>query len=897
MSSHRSSLGASLTLAATALVLAAGSARAQAIPSPAQAQQMIQADPAMLQQLRERILSSGLTPEQVRARLRAAGYSEELLDQIMRGSAGPLDARATTEVLQAVRDLGITDEADLRELRRLSGIPELAAARDERRIVDSLSLRDSTVSVESATIFGLSLFRESTSLFMPNLAGPVDAGYRLGAGDRLALILTGEVEQSHVLDVARDGSVVIPGVGRLGVANLTLGELEDLLYSRLGRVHSSISRGANARTTFSVTVTELRSNQVFVAGDVARPGSYRVTSAGTALTALYAAGGPTDRGSLRQVEVRRGGARVAVLDVYDYLVRGDASRDVRLEQGDLVFVPVHGPRLRVDGAIARPATYELKAGESLADAVTAAGGLRADADGRRIVVERILPVADRSTGRARAVIEVPLEAGRVPAFAAADGDLVRVPTIADRVRDRIVVRGHVWTPGPQGFTPGLTLEQALRRAGGLPADAYLGTVHISRLRGDSTRVLLRAMVADTSGRTVEPFALQEDDEITVFSRTEFRPPASVAIAGAVRKGGRFPWREGMTLRDLALLAGGLDISADLREAEIARIPAARDLRATATTLRVPLDSSYRFDLAARPAQAGEVVLSPYDQVLILRDPTWRQPRSVWITGEVRSPGRYTLTDRSERLAAVLRRAGGLTPEANPSAAHFSRYADSTAAQRIAAARLRRLMRDTTGRLDSIPIATALATASVGGALRSDAAALWAEQDRRDSSRAGSDSTRRDASDSMRPERMRVGLDLRRALDGGADDLVLQDGDSLHVPVRSEVVQVRGAVHQPSATVVAPGRSLQHYVRAAGGPNALARTRQAYVIQPSGKVETRRYFLWVIRLDPTPEPGAVVVVPERPAAVPPPSAAQGFAIVAQLLTAIATVVLLTQANNP
>ena len=882
-----------------AFVLAVPSLGAQGIPSPQQAQQMMQSNPELLNQMRERIMQSGMTPEQIRTRLRAAGYSESMLDEFLGQSSGRGGSVPSSQALQAMRDLGLTDEADMRELQRLAGL-DGGTDRRRSRQVDTLSLRDSTISPESAELFGLSLFRESTSLFMPNVDGPVDAGYRLGPGDRLSLIITGEVQEEHTLDISRQGSIVIPNVGRLNVANLTLGELEDLLYVRLGRVHSGIRRGAYATTFFSVNVTELRSNQVFVTGDVMRPGSYRVTSAGTALTALYAAGGPTDRGSLRRVEVRRGGNLVSSLDVYDYLVRGDASRDVRLQQGDVVFVPIHGPRVRVDGAVARPATYEVKDGEGLAEVIGAAGGFRATAGGRRLVVERVLPLADRAEGRVRAVLDVPLGAdGTVPGFAAADGDLVRVPGISDRVRDRIRVSGHVWEAGPQGFTPGLTLTEALRRAGGLQPDAYLGTVHISRLRADSTRMQLRAMLADTTGLTLTPMTLQEDDEITVYSRTSFRAEQYVVIGGSVEKGGRFPWREGMTLRDLVLLAGGLDEAAYLREAEIARLPAVRDARVTATTVRVPLDSSYRFELASAAVPRGdEVTLSPYDNVLIMRDPTWRAPRTVWLTGEVRFPGPYTLTSRDERLSDVIKRAGGLTAEADPNGAYFSRITDSTTLQRIAAARERMFIGDTAGRIDTVAM-NALARSRAGGGGfvddrtggREGADALRRTQTRRDSLGriVGMDG------DSVEKPvyRMRVGVNLRQALRGRSDDLMLDDGDSLHVPYRSQIVQVRGAVNMPTALAHDRGASLGDYVAAAGGTSERARTRQMYVIQPSGKIEKRWHLLWMIPFDPKPQPGAVVIVPERSSVQNATNTVQTLGMVAQVLASLATIIVISR----
>ena len=442
-------------------------------PSTSQAQQLLQTRPDLIAQLQQRLLNSGLTPDQVRARLRASGYPDNLLDPYLsagggRGASG--DTLSSSTILNAMSSLGIADSLDIDALRAdstnprgdtaynrrgraglpvriptgsrdfiVDTVPRSAitprypdttatviytplpgdSTRYIRRVIrrstygagpDSLEFTDTSRvtrdSIRAArdsglAIFGLDLFRNnSTTLFDPNLAGPVDRNYRLGPGDRLVLILTGDVEQSYNLQVTREGFVLIPQVGQLDVANLTLGQLDDLLYSRLARVYSGVRRGGGT-TQFAVSVARLRSLQVFVVGDVLRPGSYRVSSAGTALTALYAAGGPSENGSLRRIEVRRDGRTVTTLDVYDYLTQGDASRDARLQDGDVVFVPPRLARVRALGEVLRPATYEVKPGETLADLVRIAGGFTALASPQRVVVERILPPSQRSLGGAR----------------------------------------------------------------------------------------------------------------------------------------------------------------------------------------------------------------------------------------------------------------------------------------------------------------------------------------------------------------------------------------------------------------------------------------------------------------------------------------------------------------
>ena len=807
-----------------------------AAQSQTDAQRALEANPALLQQLRSRILSSGLTPDQIRARLRAEGYPETLLDAYIPGGSGNGSDVVTTgtpdDVLTAISQLGIVDTADVETLRCATNVQvdsigatvdTTAAARAAKAAaiarrtrcqarLDSLnakitpndSARIRAVADSGFTIFGLAMFRQGTTLFDPNLNGPVDANYKLGPGDRLVLVLTGDVSHSYALDVTREGFIVVPEAGEMYVNNLTLAQVEDLLYNKLGKVYSGVRRGSGATTHFSISPARLRSNQVFVAGDVVTPGSYRISSAGTALSALYAAAGPSDNGSLRNVQIRRGGKLVDVLDVYDYLINGDASHDVRLSNGDVVFVPIHANHVRVVGEVIRPATYELKPNETLADAIRFAGGYKPTAARTRIQIERILAPASRGEGgRDRVTIDVSpasLAEGTGPAVPLLGGDVVRVFRVTDRVRNRISIAGNVWQPGSFGLASGMTVSQALHAAGGLKPDSYLGQVLVSRLNSDSTRLQLHAQLADTTGRVIGDFPLKEDDQIRVYSISEFRPERYVAITGAVRNSGQVPYREGMTVRDLVLQAGGLEQSADLQAAEIARLPIDRRAGATATTFRVPLDSSYIFERGldgqyfgppGLPAPSGstpEVVLRPYDNVLVFRQPNWELQRTAVVSGEVRYPGTYSLKTKTERISDIVQRAGGLTPEA---------YADGVTFVRV---------KDKVGR--------------IGIAL---------------------------------PEILRN--------PNARDNLQLQDGDSIFIPRFNAVVNVKGAVNSPVAVTYVPGRSLEYYVNAAGGITRKGDIRYAYVTQPNGKVEATS-GKFIFKNDPHPRPGSTVYVPEK-----------------------------------
>jgi protein involved in polysaccharide export with SLBB domain len=373
--------------------------------------------------------------------------------------------------------------------------------------------------------------------------------------------------------------------------------------------------------------------------------------------------------------------------------------------------------------------------------------------------------------------------------------------VADRVRNRIYVKGNVNAPGTIGLSQGMTVADALKLAGGVKENTYLGEVLVTRMKPDSSLLQLRAKLRDTTGAVVNDFALQENDEIRVFSTTEFRPDRYVAINGAVRKSGQFPYRQGMTVRDLVLEAGGLDQSAFLNEARIARLPADRTTGVTAREFIIPLDSSYLFErdragnyfgppgLPAPMGPSPDVVLKPYDNVLILRQPNWQLQRTVAVTGEVRFPGRYSLVTKSERLSDLLKRAGGLTPEGYANGVTFFRTTDS-----------------------------------VG----------------------------------------RIGIELPNVLEDpkSPDNLLLQDGDSIYIPRFSAIVRVQGQVNSPVAVTYVPGKNLDYYIRAAGGATIKADVGRAYVTQPNGKVDAKTHHFLIPDYVPKPKPGSVVVVPER-----------------------------------
>lgn len=758
------------------------------VPSAAQIQALIE-QRGGAEAVRARIRQSGLTADQVRARLRASGYDATLLDPFL----GEQSSTASTAVITpdqnaALRALGF-------------------AGTDSTTTAAVSTVIQRPRQDPPSGVFGVDVFRRTTTQFLPLLSGPVPPDYRLGPGDVVVLILTGDVELTHQLTITREGFVLIPQVGQVFLANLTLAQAKNVLYERLRRAYSGISRGAGATTRFDLSVANVRAIQVYVVGEVSQPGAYQLSALGTVLSAIYTAGGVTELANLRAVAVRRSGSTVANFDLYEYLLKGDTRNDVRLENGDVVYVGVQQRRASVRGSVLRPALYDLAETETLADLVAAAGGVTADASLTRISIERIVPAAQRTpNGPQRVSLDVTIAPGSgiIPPVAIENGDIVRVFALPGAVRGSVELRGNVYLPGKFALEPGLTLSRLVLRGGGLQPATYRGRAHISRLnRADQTRRTIPvALPTDSLAPWLADPVLEDGDEVTIYSRLEMRPELTVTVAGAVNMPGTIPWREGLTLRDAILEARGPAPGASLDSVEVARLPADRSAGQLAETFRVAIDSTYLFDRdslgryigppgsAFRPSGAPEVLLRPWDNVLIFRQPEFEFQRAVTIRGEVRFPGTYALRHKNERLTSLIARAGGLTARAYPDGIRFTRLAD------------------TVGRL---------------------------------------------------------GVDLPRALrqPGSQNDVILVPGDDIVIPEFLPSVRVTGAVNSPGSVLWERGKPIAYYLNAAGGLTPNANAGQASVRQANGQVETRRRGFLFRRFDPQPTPGSTVSVPEKP----------------------------------
>jgi len=508
--------------------------------------------------------------------------------------------------------------------------------------------------------FGYSLFENSPDSYRQPSFGPVDPNYPLGPGDTVVLDVWGDTVFRVEQELDRAGGVNLPDVGRVVLAGQTLDQVRRTLKKRLAQVYSGLE-GDRSTTHLSVTLGSLRVIKVFVVGRARRPGGYDLSASSTVFHALFFAGGPTERGSMRDIRVVRGGKEVAVLDVYDYLRSGRREGDVRLEDDDTIFIPPTGPRVAVQGEVREPAIYEVRAGETLAELIETAGGFTEFAFDGRIQVERILSREEQqATGEDRKILDFAYdETARAQTLR--DGDIVTVFPISDRLRNFVTVSGEVRRPGVYQLRENSSLRSVLEEAGGVLETAFLGRAQLVRTLDDETRRQIPVDLARAiRGDAAHDLPLEPRDEIIVSSIWELRETPWVSIYGAVRAPGQYELREGMTLGDLLLQAGGATVNAFLDEVEISRIRRERDHGLpTAEIIRVPLGDEY-----LRHGRE-EVELMAFDNVFVRIQPNYELQRNVSIGGEVVFPGVYTLRHPQETLAEVVERAGGLKPTAYP----------------------------------------------------------------------------------------------------------------------------------------------------------------------------------------------------------------------------------------
>jgi polysaccharide export outer membrane protein len=690
--------------------------------------------------------------------------------------------------------------------------------------------------------FGYDLFDRPVSSFAPVTDVPVPSSYTVGPGDQLEVQLFGSQNRILYLLVGRDGRVQFPNIGPISVAGQSFDEARATIEGRVERQMIG--------THASVTMGDTRSIRVFVMGEAKNPGSYTVSGLAAISSALFAAGGIRGVGSLRNIQLKRQGAIVRQFDLYDMLIRGDNTDDVKLLSGDVIFIPPIGPTVSVDGQVRRPAIYEMRGETTVEGVVRLAGGLTPEADHRQAALTRI------DANQHRIVVQVDI-AGAAPSQIVRDGDFIRIPRLRPTIDAGVRLEGYLFSTGDFAWHEGMRLSDVIRSVDDLKPNADQHYVLIRRELPPDRRIVSLSADLDAALNargTAADVILMPRDRITVFDlqssrdrviepllldlrlqSSSARPTEAVQVDGHVNVPGTYPLEQNMTVRDLVRAGGGLSDAAYGGKAELTRYTIVNGESRRAELLQIDLTAALRGDPTAN------IQLRAFDNLSVKEVQAWEDLQQITLLGEVKFPGVYSIR-RGETLRSVVQRAGGLTDLAFAEGSVFTRKELRVREQQ---------QLDTFAiRMQSDVAFMALQAANTNSAAAATAAtgALAAGQ----SLLAQLKSTRAVG---------RLVISLKAALDhpaGSIYDVMLRGGDQLIVPKFEQEVSVIGEVQNPTSHLYRPGWGRDEYIALSGGETRRADSGRVYVVRADGSVTTSS-DRWFSRSPPV-KAGDTVVVP-------------------------------------
>jgi polysaccharide export outer membrane protein len=697
--------------------------------------------------------------------------------------------------------------------------------------------------------FGYDLFRDGQSTFAPVTDVPVPSDYIVGPGDRFNVQLYGSQNRNLRLTVGRDGIVSFPELGPISVGGRPFQQVAADLESRVARQMIGVRA--------SVSMGDTRSIRVFVMGEASRPGTYTISGLATITSAIYAAGGVKPIGSLRDVQLKRSGAIVRRLDLYDLLLRGDTSDDAKLLPGDVIFIPPVAATVAVDGEVNRPAIYELRGEASISDVVQLAGGLTSEADTGRAALVRI------DDKRSRVVLDVKLDAAEGRGQVVRNGDSLRVLRLRPTLDSGVMVEGHVFRPAPVAWNEGLRLTDVIGSVDELRPNADINYVLIRRELPPDRRVVM--LSADLSAALRDPsspmnIALMPRDRVVVFDMESGRaqllnplleelrrqaridePSQIVRIDGRVKTRGDYPLEPNMRVSDLLRAGGGLQDAAYGAKAELTRYRVGGDARQT-QLVEIDLAAILRGDASAN------LLLQPFDFLNVKEIPEWSEQEQVTLLGEVRFPGVYPI-QRGETLRSVLNRAGGLTALAFPSGSVFTRNELKLREQQQIDKLAERLQSD-------------LAAAALQSAA--------ANQGQANQALTVGQSLLNQLKTSRSVGRLVIDLNtVIKAPIGSDRDVVLREGDQLIIPKQKQEVTVIGEVQTNTSHFYRDNLTRDDYIGLSGGATRKADRGRIYVVRADGSVISSESGGWFRRAGQVAmRPGDTIVVPLDTERMPP-----------------------------
>lgn len=730
------------------------------------------------QQIGKELLAKGVTPEQaerIKARFEAQQGSE------------------TAVTTQSVSSMN-------RERRHDSSNDVTVGKMDE---IDREIDEGGDGIVSARQIYGHKVFNSRALTFEPsdNLATPQN--YRLGPGDEVIIDIWGTSEDHLRQTISPEGSIMISQVGPVYLNGMTIADANRHVKGIFAKKYAGVT---DAETDVQVTLGQVRTIQVDIMGEVATPGTFRLSPFSSVFHALYRAGGINSIGSLRNIQVLRNGKKIAGVDIYDYLFDGKTAGNIRLQEGDVIIVPPYEQLVNIDGNVKRPMYYEIKPGETIQTVIDYAGGFTGDAYSGMVRLARQSATENELYN---------IDREEFASYRLKDGDILTVGTILDRYANRVELKGAVYRPGMFAINKELsTVGQLIKKADGLTDDAYADRVLLYREGPELQLEVLSLDLKAILNGTAPDVKLKRNDLLVISSIKEIQDRGQLSIQGHVARPGTYPFADNTTLEDLILQAGGLLDGASTARVDISR----RIVNPSSTTPTEQLSENYSISVVGGLAQ-GEgqnFIMKPYDVVIVRRSPGYVPQEMVNIGGEVLFAGNYALEKRNERLSSIISRAGGLIEGAYTKGAYLTRKLTDEE-YKMRQETLRLAMSNQDGHGDSISLSKIQVS-----------------------------------------DRYSVGIDLEKAIayPGSTYDVIVQPGDVLFIPEQQSTVKIAGDVMFPNTVVFVPGKKLSYYINQAGGYGQRAKKGKAFIVYMNGSVAKAK------RNTPI-EPGCQIIIPSKP----------------------------------
>ena len=683
---------------------------------------------------------------------------------------------------------------------------ETSAMKEMSEIELSLSGNVSSTISTNLSQFGYDIFRTKVSTFAPVTDVPVGPDYIIGSGDRFTISLWGRIEGSYRVEVDRNGEITLPKVGSLKVWGLTFSDLREYLSAEFSKHFKGFH--------MNIAMDRLRSIRVFVVGEVNTPGSYTLSSLSTVYNALFAAGGPSKRGTMRNIRLMRNGKIIRSVDFYDFLLKGDKSQDERLQSGDTVFVPIIGPVAGIAGRVTRPAIYEMKNSMTLGTLLNLSGGVTPLGYLQRVQIERIV------AHKRRTVEDLNLSEYTNPkkleTILIQNRDIVKVLPISPGMEKIVYLEGHVKRPGGYEFREGMKILELIPSFDQLLTEPYLDHAEIRRLIPPDfhTEIISFNLGRLMRGDLSQNIELKEFDRITVFSRDDLQATPRVNIGGDVQKPGKYRLLDNMTVKDLIYRAGNLKRSAYLPQAEITRLVRTQN-DVVSKLIHINLVE------ALKDNPEHNIPLVEDDYLLVRQIPEWYTEKSVTFLGEVRFPGVYSIS-KGERLSSILARAGGFTEYAYLKGAFFTRES----AKKVQENRIK-------GFIDKLEEDTLrMQTRAAEGAVSEE------EMESINESMAAKGELLKKLKAAVVTGRVVLFLDSIEKFKGSKYDLKLESGDILAIPQVPGIVSVLGSVYNPTSILHTKNKTAGFYLNKVGGPTPDAEEGEMYIVRANGTVLSR-----------------------------------------------------------